>query len=107
MSRSEATRDASQRARPSRSLLEFLRFGFAVVAVALSAAAFAILFRVLLGLVFVRALRASDVVHAIADVCDESLQRLEPGADATVDDIVAADARARRIASLVIEGLPS
>ena len=43
----------------------------------------------------------------IADVCDESLQRLEPGADATVDDIVAADARARRIASLVIEGLPS
>ncbi|MEZ5247697.1 MAG: hypothetical protein R2713_00310 [Ilumatobacteraceae bacterium] len=43
----------------------------------------------------------------IAEVCDESLQRLEPGADATVDDIVAADARARRIASLVIEGLPS
>jgi len=45
-----------------------LRFGFAVVAVALSAAAFAILFRVLLGLVFVRALRASDVVHAIASL---------------------------------------
>ena len=41
----------------------------------------------------------------IADVCDESLQRYEPGADATVDDIVAADARARQVAADVIAGM--
>ncbi len=41
----------------------------------------------------------------IADVCDESLQRHEPGADTTVDDIVAADARARQVAADVIAGL--
>lgn len=41
----------------------------------------------------------------IADVCDESLQRHEPGADTTVDDIVAADARARQVAADVISGL--
>lgn len=41
----------------------------------------------------------------IADVCEESLQRYEPGADTTVDDIVAADARARQVAADVIAGL--
>jgi 1-deoxy-D-xylulose-5-phosphate reductoisomerase len=41
----------------------------------------------------------------IADVCDESLQRYEPSADATVDDIVAADARARSVAADVISEL--
>jgi 1-deoxy-D-xylulose-5-phosphate reductoisomerase len=41
----------------------------------------------------------------IAEVCDESLQRHEPGADTTVDDIVAADARARQVAADVIAGL--
>jgi len=34
----------------------------------------------------------------IAEVCDEVLQAHEPGADATVDDIVAADGHARRVA---------
>jgi 1-deoxy-D-xylulose-5-phosphate reductoisomerase len=34
----------------------------------------------------------------IADVCDEVLQRYEPGADTTVADIVAADGRARQVA---------
>ncbi|MGD9999699.1 MAG: 1-deoxy-D-xylulose-5-phosphate reductoisomerase [Ilumatobacteraceae bacterium] len=34
----------------------------------------------------------------IAEVCDRVLQRHEPGADATVDDIVAADAAARTVA---------
>ncbi len=43
----------------------------------------------------------------IADVCDESLQRYEPGADATVDDIIAADARARRVATDIISRLHS
>ncbi len=43
----------------------------------------------------------------IADVCDESLQRYEPGADETVDDIIAADARARQVAAEVISGLSS
>jgi 1-deoxy-D-xylulose-5-phosphate reductoisomerase len=38
----------------------------------------------------------------IADVCDESLQRHEPGADTSVDDIVAADRRAREVAASVI-----
>ena len=38
----------------------------------------------------------------IADVCDESLQRYEQGADATVDDIVAADGRARQVAAEII-----
>jgi 1-deoxy-D-xylulose-5-phosphate reductoisomerase len=38
----------------------------------------------------------------IAEVCDESLQRYEPGADATVDDIIAADARARHVAGEII-----
>jgi 1-deoxy-D-xylulose-5-phosphate reductoisomerase len=38
----------------------------------------------------------------IADVCDEVLQRYEPGADTTVDDIIAADARARFVATEVI-----
>ncbi len=38
----------------------------------------------------------------IADVCDEVLQRYEPGADTTVDEIIAADARARSIAAEVI-----
>ncbi len=43
----------------------------------------------------------------IADVCDESLQRYEPGADATVDDIIAADARARQVATDIISRLHS
>jgi 1-deoxy-D-xylulose-5-phosphate reductoisomerase len=34
----------------------------------------------------------------IAEVCDRVLQRYQPGADATVDDIVAADAAARAVA---------
>ena len=34
----------------------------------------------------------------IAEVCDEVLQRYEPGADTTVADIVAADRRARQVA---------
>ena len=34
----------------------------------------------------------------IAEVCDAALQRHEPGADDTVDDIVAADLRAREVA---------
>jgi 1-deoxy-D-xylulose-5-phosphate reductoisomerase len=34
----------------------------------------------------------------IAEVCDRVLQQYEPGADATVDDIVAADATARAVA---------
>jgi 1-deoxy-D-xylulose-5-phosphate reductoisomerase len=34
----------------------------------------------------------------IAEVCERVLQRHEPGADASVDDIVAADARARQVA---------
>jgi 1-deoxy-D-xylulose-5-phosphate reductoisomerase len=38
----------------------------------------------------------------IAEVCDESLQRYEQGADATVDDIVAADGRARQVAAEII-----
>ena len=38
----------------------------------------------------------------IADVCDESLQRYEQGADATVGDIVAADGRARQVAAEII-----
>jgi 1-deoxy-D-xylulose-5-phosphate reductoisomerase len=38
----------------------------------------------------------------IADVCDAALQRFEPGADASVDDIVAADARARVVAQEVL-----
>ena len=40
----------------------------------------------------------------IADVCDAALQRFEPGADSTVADIVAADARARVVAQ---EELPA
>jgi 1-deoxy-D-xylulose-5-phosphate reductoisomerase len=40
----------------------------------------------------------------IADVCDAALQRYEPGADSTVADIVAADARARVVAQ---EELPA
>ncbi len=39
----------------------------------------------------------------IADVCDESLQRYEQSADATVDDIVAADGRARQVAAEIIQ----
>jgi hypothetical protein len=35
-------------------------------------------------------------------VCDESLQRYEQGADATVGDIVAADGRARQVAAEII-----
>jgi 1-deoxy-D-xylulose-5-phosphate reductoisomerase len=38
----------------------------------------------------------------IAEVCDAALQRYEPGADHTVDDIVAADARAREVAKEVL-----
>ena len=38
----------------------------------------------------------------IAEVCDAALQRFEPGADASVDDIVAADARARVVAQEVL-----
>ena len=38
----------------------------------------------------------------IAEVCEEALQRYEPGADATIDDIIAADRRARAVATQVI-----
>jgi 1-deoxy-D-xylulose-5-phosphate reductoisomerase len=38
----------------------------------------------------------------IAEVCDASLQRFEPSADRTVDDIIAADARARQVATEVL-----
>jgi 1-deoxy-D-xylulose-5-phosphate reductoisomerase len=38
----------------------------------------------------------------IADVCDATLQRHEPGADGTVNDIIAADARARQVAQEVL-----
>ena len=38
----------------------------------------------------------------IAEVCDASLQRFERSADRTVDDIIAADARARRVATEVL-----
>jgi 1-deoxy-D-xylulose-5-phosphate reductoisomerase len=38
----------------------------------------------------------------IADVCDAALQRYEPGADQSVDDIIAADARARQVAQEVL-----
>ncbi len=38
----------------------------------------------------------------IAEVCEEVLQRHEPGADTTESDIVAADARARQVAATVI-----
>jgi 1-deoxy-D-xylulose-5-phosphate reductoisomerase len=38
----------------------------------------------------------------IAKVCDASLQRFEPSADRTVDDIIAADARARQVATEVL-----
>jgi 1-deoxy-D-xylulose-5-phosphate reductoisomerase len=38
----------------------------------------------------------------IAEICDAVLQRYEPGPDVTVDDIVAADARARMVAATVI-----
>ncbi len=38
----------------------------------------------------------------IAEVCDAALQRYEPGPDTTVDDIIAADHRARDVASAVI-----
>jgi 1-deoxy-D-xylulose-5-phosphate reductoisomerase len=40
----------------------------------------------------------------IADVCDAALQRYEPGADSTVADIVAADARARVVAQEELPG---
>ncbi|MGB8859742.1 MAG: 1-deoxy-D-xylulose-5-phosphate reductoisomerase [Ilumatobacteraceae bacterium] len=42
--------------------------------------------------------------HQIADVNDAALQRYEPGADTTIDDIIAADARARVVA---LEELPA
>ncbi len=38
----------------------------------------------------------------IAEVCDATLQHFERSADRTVDDIIAADARARRVASEVL-----
>ena len=38
----------------------------------------------------------------IAEVCDASLQRFESSADRTVDDIIAADARARQVATEVL-----
>jgi 1-deoxy-D-xylulose-5-phosphate reductoisomerase len=38
----------------------------------------------------------------IADVCDASLQRFESSADRTVDDIIAADTRARQVATEVL-----
>jgi 1-deoxy-D-xylulose-5-phosphate reductoisomerase len=40
----------------------------------------------------------------IAEVCDAALQRYEPGADHTMGDIVAADARARVVAQEVLPG---
>jgi 1-deoxy-D-xylulose-5-phosphate reductoisomerase len=39
----------------------------------------------------------------IAEVCDATLQRFERSADRTVDDIIAADARARQVATEVLE----
>jgi 1-deoxy-D-xylulose-5-phosphate reductoisomerase len=42
--------------------------------------------------------------HQIAEVCDAALQRFEPGADHSIDDIIAADARARAVA---MEELPA
>jgi 1-deoxy-D-xylulose-5-phosphate reductoisomerase len=39
----------------------------------------------------------------IAEVCDATLQRFERSADRTVDDIIAADARARQVASEVLQ----
>jgi 1-deoxy-D-xylulose-5-phosphate reductoisomerase len=41
----------------------------------------------------------------IADVCDAVLQQHEPGADDTVDDIVAADGRARTVARSIVQTL--
>ena len=38
----------------------------------------------------------------IAEICDAVLQRYEPGPDVTVDDVIAADARARLVAATVI-----
>ncbi len=38
----------------------------------------------------------------IAEVCDAALQRYEPGADGTVNDIIAADTRARQVAQEVL-----
>ena len=38
----------------------------------------------------------------IAEVCDATLQRFERSADRTVDDIIAADARARQVATEVL-----
>jgi 1-deoxy-D-xylulose-5-phosphate reductoisomerase len=43
----------------------------------------------------------------IGEVCDEVLQRWEAGADETVDDIVAADRRARDVARIVISEVRS
>ena len=40
--------------------------------------------------------------HQIAEVNDEALQRYEPSADSTVNDIIAADARARIVAQEVL-----
>lgn len=40
--------------------------------------------------------------HQIAEVNDAALQRYEPSADSTVDDIIAADARARIVAQEVL-----
>ena len=40
--------------------------------------------------------------HQIAEVNDAALQRFEPGADQSIDDIIAADARARVVAQEVI-----
>jgi len=38
----------------------------------------------------------------IAEICDATLQRFERSADRTVDDIIAADARARQVATEVL-----
>jgi 1-deoxy-D-xylulose-5-phosphate reductoisomerase len=38
----------------------------------------------------------------IAEVCDATLQRFERSSDRTVDDIIAADARARQVATEVL-----
>lgn len=40
--------------------------------------------------------------HQIADVCDAALQQHEPGPAATVDDVVAADARSRSVTSRLL-----
>ena len=40
--------------------------------------------------------------NRIAEVCDASLQRFERSSDRTVDDIIAADARARQVATEVL-----